>query len=316
MLLFRGEKQMSVIPKRPKISILLAALALSASGSVLAQQDTQESPPPPPSKDALRKEIVVTGQEAPGDPNAGQSSATPVKGPEIKGIISARSGDRMLVTAEDGTKTIIAINDATKITASKGLFGRSKLTGASLLNGLPVTVKTMQSGQELLASKINLRKGDLRTADMIRNGTAQGFSEQTAATEALRGRMGDIDEYNIKATTNVNFDVGKAVLSPQGKSDLCATATAASNTKNALILVAGHTDSTGSDEFNQQLSEKRASRVVNYIQQACGWKPYRMLTPAGMSESDPLASNDDPSGKAQNRRVEVKILVSKGLDGL
>jgi OmpA-OmpF porin, OOP family len=59
-----------------------------------------------------------------------------------------------------------------------------------------------------------------------------------------------------------------------------------------------------------------SSRVVNYIQQSCGWKPYRMLTPAGMSESDPLASNDDAGGKAQNRRVEVKILVSKGLDGL
>ncbi len=309
---------MRVNPKRPKITILLAALALSASGGVLAQQGQESDPntitPPPPSKDALRKEIVVTGQE--GDPNAAASSATSVKGPEIKGIISARSGDRMLVTGEDGTKTIIAINDATRITASKGLFGRAKLTGASLLNGLPVTVKTMQSGQELLASKINLRKGDLRTADMIRNGTAQGFSEQTAATEALRGRMGDIDEYNIKATTNVNFDTGKAVLSPQGKSDLCATATAASNMKNALILVAGYTDSVGSDDFNQQLSEKRASRVVNFIQQACGWKPYRMLTPTGMSETDPLADNNTAAGKAQNRRVEVKILVSKGLDGL
>jgi outer membrane protein OmpA-like peptidoglycan-associated protein len=86
--------------------------------------------------------------------------------------------------------------------------------------------------------------------------------------------------------------------------------------KNAVILVAGHTDSTGSDELNQRLSEKRASNVVNYIQQACGWKPYRMLTPAGMSKADPLADNGTSAGKAQNRRVEVKILVSKGLDGL
>jgi outer membrane protein OmpA-like peptidoglycan-associated protein len=69
-------------------------------------------------------------------------------------------------------------------------------------------------------------------------------------------------------------------------------------------------------DFNQQLSEKRAGRVVNYLQQACGWKPYRMLTPTGMSEADPLASNDSASGKAQNRRVAVNILVSKGLDGL
>ena len=86
--------------------------------------------------------------------------------------------------------------------------------------------------------------------------------------------------------------------------------------KNAMLLVVGYTDSTGDYDYNQQLSEKRASSVVNYIQQACGWKPYRMLTPTGMAEADPLASNVTDEGKAQNRRVAVNILVSKGLDGL
>jgi outer membrane protein OmpA-like peptidoglycan-associated protein len=114
----------------------------------------------------------------------------------------------------------------------------------------------------------------------------------------------------------VNFDTGKAVLSPQAKNDLCATATAAQGMSNALLLVVGYTDSTGGDEFNQELSEKRAGRVVNYLQQACGWKPYRMLTPTGMSEADPIASNDTVEGKAQNRRVAVNILVSKAVDGL
>lgn len=86
--------------------------------------------------------------------------------------------------------------------------------------------------------------------------------------------------------------------------------------KNAFILVVGYTDSTGGEDYNQRLSEKRANRVVNYVQQACGWKPYRMLTPTGMAKSDPLASNGSVEGKAQNRRVAVNILVSKGLDGL
>jgi OmpA-OmpF porin, OOP family len=291
---------MSVIPKKPKMSALLAALAMAAPGSVFAQQD-------PP--------IVVTGQPDAPVADPGVAAAPLPKGPDIKGFISARRGDRLQVTTADGAKTIIAFNDATKIKSS-GLFSRAKLDGTSLLNGLPVTVKTLQSGDALLASQISLRNGDLKTATMIHSGTAQGFAEQTQATEALRGRMGDIDEYNIKSTTNVNFDTGKAVLSSQGKADLCQTATAASGVKNALILVAGHTDSTGSDDFNQVLSEKRASSVVNYIQQACGWKPYRMLTPAGMSKSDPVADNSSVAGKAQNRRVEVKILVSKGLDGL
>ena len=295
---------MFIISKRPKINLLLATTAMLASVSVYAQQDRP-----------VNQDIIVKGQqELPeADPNA---SAVPVKGPEVKGIISARSGDRLQVMADDGSRTVIAINDATRIKASKGLFGSNKLTETALLNGLPVTVKTMQLGDQLVASQINLRKGDLKTANMIRTGTSQGFAEQTAATEALRGRMGDIDEYNIKGTTNVNFDTGKAMLTEQGKAELCSTVSTAGGMKNSLLLVVGYTDSVGSDEFNQQLSEKRASRVVNHIQQACGWKPYRMLTPTGMSESDPLADNSTPQGKAQNRRVSVNILVSKGLDGL
>jgi outer membrane protein OmpA-like peptidoglycan-associated protein len=240
------------------------------------------------------------------------------EGPEIQGIISGRSGDRMQVTAEDGTRTVIAIDDATKISATKGLFGMNskKLAATSLINGVPVTVKTLQGGGSLLASQIKLQNKDLKTASMIRNGTEQGFAEQTAATEALRGRMGDIDKYNVKSTTNVNFDTGKAVLSEQAKSDLCSAATSAEGMDNALLLVVGYTDSTGSPEINQVLSEKRAARVVNYLQQACHWKPYRMLTPTGMSEADPLADNTTEEGKAQNRRVAVNVLVSKGLDGL
>ena len=114
----------------------------------------------------------------------------------------------------------------------------------------------------------------------------------------------------------MHFETGKADLSDQDKADLCATATTAEGTENALMLVVGYTDSTGGDELNQELSEKRANRVINYLQQRCGWKPYRMLTPTGMAEADPAASNDTYEGKAQNRRVAVNILVSKGLDGM
>ena len=151
---------------------------------------------------------------------------------------------------------------------------------------------------------------------MIRSGTQQGFDEQTAATDALRGRMGDIDKYNIKGTTNVYFDTGKWNLSPQAESELCSAASEADAMDNALLLVVGYTDSVGSQDYNQVLSEKRAGRVVNFLQQACRWKPYRMLTPTGMAEADPLADNETEEGKAQNRRVSVNILVSKGLDGL
>ena len=291
---------MRVVSKRLGVLALLATLTLPASASLSAQEQEQTDP-----------NILVTGEALP-------DTSAMTAGPEVKGIITARSGDRMKVTAADGTSTVIFINDATRIKASAGLFGGSKgkLGATSLLNGIPVEVKTMQAGSVLLASQVTFKKGDLKTANMIRNGTAQGFAEQTAATQALRGRMSDIDKYNIKNTTNVNFDTGKAVLSAEARNELCATAAAAEQTENALLLVVGYTDSTGSDEFNQTLSEKRASSVINHLQQACRWKPYRMLTPTGMAKADPLASNDTVEGKALNRRVAVNILVSKSVDGL
>lgn len=289
---------MRIVPQLPKLAGLLALAALS--GGLAAQQPNSPDP-----------SILVNGEHEP-------DTSAMTAGPEINGSITARSADRMRVAAPDGTSTVIFINESTRIKAGGGLFGgnRNGLGASSLLNGLPVTVKTMQAGSVLLASQIKFRNSDLKTASMIRNGTAQGFAEQTAATQALRGRMGDIDNYNIKSSMNVNFDTGKAVLSEQAKSALCATANEAEGMNNALMLVVGYTDSVGGDDYNQQLSERRASAVIHHLQQACHWKPYRMLTPAGMAKADPLASNDTPEGKAQNRRVAVNILVSKAVDGL
>ena len=290
------------VVSNPRVFLLLAVLAGAAPAGLAAQP-----------QEPLEADLTATVSDT-----SSPTAAEMTKGPQIEGIISARSGNRMQVTTLGGANTIVVINDATRITASGGFLGlnRNRLAADSLLNGLPVTIKTWQARGGLVASDIVLKARDLRTAAMIRSGTDQRFAEQTAATEALRGRMADIDQYNVKSTTNVNFDTGKAVLSAQAKNELCTAATAAEGMKNAMLLVVGYTDSTGSEDFNQDLSEKRAGRVVNYLQQSCRWKPYRMLTPTGMAEADPLADNDTFEGKAQNRRVSVNVLVSKGLDGL
>lgn len=279
--------------KRSTLAMACALLAVSTPVMLSAQQTTADAP----------GTQVVKGER-------------PQEGPEIKGIISARSGSKMQVTAEDGTKTVIEIDDRTQVRASKGfLGGKAKLTLSSLLNGLPVTVKTLQAENTLVASQITFRNTDLKTATMIRQGTEQGFAEQSAATEALRGRMADIDQYNVKDTTNVYFDTGKWMLTDTAKAALCAAATQAEKIPNALLLVVGYTDDVGDEDFNQELSEKRASRVMAHLQQVCRWKPFRMLTPTGMAESDPAADNTTEEGRAQNRRVSVNVLVSKAVDG-
>jgi OmpA-OmpF porin, OOP family len=244
-------------------------------------------------------------------------------GERVEGIISARRGQMLQVTSEDGTATAIALHPDTTIRSRGGFLGigNKNFDATALIPGLPVIVRTAQYGGGLVASEVRFTSDDRQIAAMIRGGTATQFAEQgaaiqqnAAATEALRGRLGDIDKYNLKSTTNVYFDTGKAVLTPAGRSDLCAAAREADAMDNSLMLVLGYTDSTGSQDANQRLSERRAAAVVNHLQQVCRWKPYRMLTPTGMAMSDPAADNSTPAGRAQNRRVSVNVLVSKAVD--
>jgi outer membrane protein OmpA-like peptidoglycan-associated protein len=291
------------------VPFAVAALALPA-GTLSAQPQAVPS-------DA--SQIDVTGAVPPAD------LAGLTEGPEVAGTIAARQGNQLQVATADGASTAVLVSDGTKISASGGFLGlnKTKLDANSLLNGLPVTVKTVQWQGGLVASQIKFKASKLETASMIRTGTAQRFGEHdraiasnAAATEALRGRVGDIDQYDITGTTNVYFDTGKAALSDKGEGDLCAAAAQAKAMDNALLLVVGYTDAVGSEDYNQALSERRTGRVVNYLQQKCGWAPYRMLTPTGMSESDPAADNSTPEGRAQNRRVAVNIMVSKAVEGL
>ena len=246
-------------------------------------------------------------------------------GPNIEGIITARRGTEIEVTPEAGAASAVTVGPVTDIKARGGFLGlgRTELGVAQLLNGLPVEVETVQWEGGLLAKSVRFSSSDLESAQMIYAGTNQRFgenetaiAENAAATEALRGRFGDIDQYNIKDTTNVYFDTAKWNLSPAAKTDLCYAAQQAQAMDNALLLVVGYTDSVGDQDYNQELSEKRAGRVVNFLQQECDWEPWRMLTPTGMAEADPASDNETAAGRAQNRRVSVNILVSKALDGM
>ena len=292
---------------KPAYLAMAAAIAMPLSSGVTAQEQGTA---------AAAQDINVIGT-VPAD-----LSGMP-EGPEIEGIISSRGPASMKVSSAAGVSDSISISPSTEVKATGGFLGlnRKELSASSLLNGLPVTVRTVQWNDGLIASQIRFKSSDLETAEMIHGGTAQRFAEHdeaiganTAATEALRSRMADIDKYNIKGTTNVYFDTGKWNLTPAAERELCGAASDADAMDNALLLVVGYTDSTGSQEFNQVLSERRAGRVVNHLQQQCGWKPWRMLTPTGMAEADPLADNSTPQGKAQNRRVAVNILVSKSVD--
>ena len=119
------------IPFRTSATALMtAALALPSWEALSAQQQA-------PSRDPAQ--ITVTGA-------APSNLVGMTEGPEVEGIISARHGGQMQVTAADGASTAILVSEATKITASGGFLGlnHTQLSADSLLDGLPVTVKTVQ----------------------------------------------------------------------------------------------------------------------------------------------------------------------------
>jgi outer membrane protein OmpA-like peptidoglycan-associated protein len=88
----------------------------------------------------------------------------------------------------------------------------------------------------------------------------------------------------------------------------------AMSTQNYMIEVAGYASSTGTKALNQKLSDERATAVTEYLRNSANVPMRRILAPAGYGSTHPAATNSDPQGRDINRRVDVKVLVNKGLD--
>lgn len=117
----------------------------------------------------------------------------------------------------------------------------------------------------------------------------------------------------IKITfeSGILFDVNKATLKPASMTNLRKLADILNKYPDTNILVEGHTDDTGTDEYNLELSEKRAKSVSNYLA-SLNVDPTR-FTIMGYGESQPIASNETVDGRAQNRRVDLAIMANEKL---
>ncbi len=110
----------------------------------------------------------------------------------------------------------------------------------------------------------------------------------------------------VNLPDGVTFDVGSATLKPSFRATLDQVAQSLKDYPDSLIDVYGHTDSTGSDAFNQTLSENRARTVANYL--ISQGVPAARLRSQGFGETMPVADNATEAGRAKNRRVEIKIV--------
>jgi OmpA-OmpF porin, OOP family len=133
--------------------------------------------------------------------------------------------------------------------------------------------------------------------------------------EATKKRFSELTDWVVKSKATVHFDVGESILAAEDQREIAALALDAVNLKGYVIEVKGYADSTGSPVDNQQLSKDRAQAVVAYLLQDCHVPVKNIVAPGAMSETHPVASNETADGRAENRRVDVKVLVNKGLAG-
>ena len=127
-------------------------------------------------------------------------------------------------------------------------------------------------------------------------------------------RVSDLDDYKTVAGAGIYFESGKYMLDDAAKKDLDKLADLAKSLDGYMIEIAGYASSTGTKQMNQKLSEERASAVAQYLRETKNVPIRRILVPAGYGSTHPDATNSDSMGRALNRRVDVTVLVNKGLN--
>ena len=316
------------IPKfRMFSSLVLALSVLAFSGSLAIAQDTTP---------AAGSRTVASGEKM-----------------KIKGVVVRRDADTFIVRDLNGVDTTVRLDDRTSVKTKGGFLRSGANYGQTqILRGLNLEVEGRgDSSGSLLAEKIRFNESDLRVARAVESraapledkvseveqnaqrlsgqldelaavaNTAKGGAKaaQDTADSAVRGvnatndRISALDDYVPQSVLAVNFRTGSAVLSPDSKAKLDEIATKALNAKGYVLEVSGFADATGSVERNRALSQRRADAVIRYLVENHSIPLRRIVTPYGYGESNPVAENTSRDGRAQNRRVEVKLLVNKGI---
>ncbi len=132
---------------------------------------------------------------------------------------------------------------------------------------------------------------------------------ENATVETVPGEDGNTAGIRITFDNAILFDFDSFALRSQARQDLMDLARSLNQYPNTDALVVGHTDSTGSEDYNQTLSERRANSVATFLAQQ-GITPGRMQI-SGMGESQPVASNATEAGRQQNRRVEIALYANE-----
>jgi outer membrane protein OmpA-like peptidoglycan-associated protein len=251
---------------------------------------------------------------------------------KFRGVVMGRDADTFTVRDRNRTDYQVLLTEQTSIKTHGGFFRfGKKYAVADILRGLIVEVEGRGNTQgQLAAEKVRFNESDMRAAvttdtrvkpvednqerlsgqiDELHAIAAEARTEVRAANE----RISSLDDYDVQETVTVNFALNSAVLSLDARQRLDALAQKVANAKWYMFEVAGHTDSTGSEGRNFVLSQQRAEAVMQYLAVHHKIPTRRFVSPMGYGKTEAIADNRSSAGRAQNRRVEVKMMLNRGM---
>jgi OOP family OmpA-OmpF porin len=251
---------------------------------------------------------------------------------KFRGVVISRDADNFTIRDRTRQDYIVRITDDTSIKTYGGFFkGGKKYPVTDILRGLIIEVEGRGDPQgQIVADKIRFNESDMRAAvtadtrvspveanqeriagqiDELYAVAAEARAEAAGAHE----RISALDDYDMQDSVAVTFRVNSAVLSPEAKRQLDDFAQKVINAKGYMIEISGHTDSTGGDAKNFRLSQERAESVVQYLAVTHKIPLRRFITPMGYGKTESVADNSTAAGRSQNRRVEVKMLLNRGI---
>jgi len=216
--------------------------------------------------------------------------------------------------------------DPNQVAAETITFDQDDLSIAKVIQaGLNPTAQ--QQAQNMQAYQANKKATDEEiAANQAANQAAIAAAKQDIAAnqasidevaQSTQKRFSELGDFVVKGEHTVYFGTGDYSISGEDRNALADLAKKSlTYQKGYVIQVAAFADSVGTASSNQLLSKERAQAVVAYLLQECSVPVGRIVAPGAMGETNPAASNETSSGRIENRRAEVKLLVNKGIAGV
>jgi len=228
--------------------------------------------------------------------------------PGLKVDIDGMSDDQSRVVAR--TITVDGDDLETAEMIQSGLHPTNQQVAAN--------IKAITANQQNIAAnqvQLAAHKENIETNQQNIAANKQQIEKNIKDIEENTKRFTALSEYEVKGEATVKFNVASSRISATDQEELKKLAQTATAITGYIIEVMGYADSTGSAAMNTRLSEDRAKAVVTYLVQQGNVPVRHIVAPGAMGEYGPTAPNETKAGRAENRRVEVKVLVNKGISG-